>query len=281
MEKATQYSSLLATYFQTLQHLYDTSEIEAIFNLAVEYIDDNASTITNGALFLTQTLTKLQTGKPIQQILGRAYFWDAFYKVDENTLIPRPETEELIDWIKKTYQHQRNEAINILDIGTGSGCIAITLKKLFPYAEVIGLDISIEALTIAKENASIEGQYITFIQDSILNYKHTLLNNKWDIIVSNPPYITVEEKDDMHENVLAHEPHTALFVTNGDVQQFYKAILNYSQQHLKDNGSVFLELNAQFGKETAQLYESYFRNVILKQDMQYKDRMLHATAFIR
>lgn len=258
-----------------LVDLYDISEAKAIIALYLEAIniDINAPAISINQDIYSDALIQLKAGKPVQQIIGQAYFWDRFYKVNEHTLIPRPETEELMYWIK---QMQFKNIRNIIDIGTGSGCIACTLKLFFPEANVYALDISADALAIAQTNASNNNLNIHFIKGDILSDSFAALP-QFDLIVSNPPYITSEEKAAMHTNVLEHEPHTALFVTNNDALQFYKAIALFSEKYLVENGHIFLELNKDYGKATQLHYDALGYQTELKQDMQSNDRMLMAS----
>lgn len=254
--------------------LYDSSEAHVIIELLLEHlhIDKVLPADMVDATIYAQPLQALQSGQPIQQIIGYAYFWDRYYKVTADTLIPRPETEELMYWIKNSNFQNIN---NIIDIGTGSGCIACTLKVLFPHAQVYALDIIESAIDVARENAKQHQLNINFIKADILSNVNLALP-KFDLIVSNPPYITVEEKRDMHQNVLAFEPHSALFVTDNDPQQFYKAIENFSKAHLAAHGNIFLELNKAYGAQTEKLFKNWGYETVLKQDMQGADRMLRA-----
>lgn len=275
--------NLKSTFITSLAPLYDASEAAAIFALCTEYVlhtspHDPYTVITEDQFIqLQQLLSELQKGIPVQYVTGQAYFWDTFYKVSPATLIPRPETEELLFWIQQDSYTLPRQNIRILDIGTGSGCIAITAKKIFPEAEVAALDISPEALEITAYNARTQHLVITTIQHNILDCKEEFSGHqKWDMIISNPPYITTEERVAMHTNVLQHEPHQALFVTNNDPQQFYRAIGTYAQQHLSTGGTVYLELNALFALQTAALFKEMGFHTQLRKDMQGKDRMLKA-----
>ncbi len=273
---------LKAIYIASLGSLYDASEAGAIYDLCTEYVLGTSRSAPHTVLTedrqaeLQRLLSGLQQGIPVQYLTGRAYFWDAFYKVSPATLIPRPETEELLFWLQQDSAALPRRDIRVLDIGTGTGCIAITAKKILPEAEVYALDISGEALEIAAHNANAQGVDVRFLQDDILQPAPHAGQQKWDIIISNPPYITTAEKAAMHRNVLEHEPHRALFVTNDDPQQFYRAIAAYAQQHLHDRGTVYLELNASFGQQTATLFREHSFTVRLRKDMQGKDRMLKA-----
>jgi len=268
----------LAEFESRLQNLYDNSEIRYMYQLTLEKIlgvgyDIKTTLSQEETVQLVKYLQELEQGRPLQYVLGSSYFWDQFFEVQEGVLIPRPETEELLYWIKQDYATlvppQR-----ILDIGTGSGCIAVILQKIFPKAEVWALDISEDALKIAKNNA--QSLPIHFHQGNILDWNSLEDLPAFDLIVSNPPYISEAEKMDMHTNVLAHEPHLALFVSNGDVQQFYKAILHFGEKHVESKGRIYIELNAGYAQETEHIYAAADFQTTLKKDMQYKDRMLRA-----
>ena len=207
---------------------------------------------------------QLIQGKPLQYILGETEFYNLTFKVNPSVLIPRPETEELV--------------LKILDIGTGSGCIPISIKKYLPLADITAIDISELAVNTARQNAELNQTEINFIQDDILNLTNPeLINTKYDIILSNPPYITDSEKDQMLDHVLKHEPHTALFVPNNDPLIFYRVIAEFALNHLKKNGFLFLEINQNFGLDTVNLLKNKgFSEVELRQDMCGKDRMIRA-----
>jgi release factor glutamine methyltransferase len=223
---------------------------------------------------------QLIQGKPLQYILGETEFYDLTFKVNPNVLIPRPETEELVDWALITSRiiNGETEVLKILDIGTGSGCIPVSIKKYIPLADITAIDISEAALNTARQNADLNQTEINFIQDDILNPSNLeLINTKYDLILSNPPYVTESEKEQMLDNVLKHEPHKALFVPNNDPLVFYRAIAEFALVHLKINGFLFLELNEKFGQETLNLLkEKGFKEIELRQDMGGKDRMIKA-----
>jgi len=223
---------------------------------------------------------QLIQGKPLQYILGETEFYDLTFKVNPNVLIPRPETEELVDWALITSRiiNGETEVLKILDIGTGSGCIPISIKKYIPLADITALDISELALSTARQNADLNQAEINLIHDDILNPSNLeLINTNYDIILSNPPYVTDSEKDQMLDNVLKHEPHNALFVPNNDPLLFYRAIADFALDHLKINGFLFLEINEKFGRETVYLLnEKGFKEIELRQDMSGKDRMIRA-----
>lgn len=229
---------------------------------------------------LFKILEQLIQGRPLQYILGETEFYDLTFKVNPDVLIPRPETEELVDWVLITIRaiNGETEVLKILDIGTGSACIPISIKKYIPLADITAIDISESALNTAKQNADINQTEINFIHDDILNPSNLeLINTKYDLILSNPPYVTDSEKEQMLDNVLKHEPHTALFVPDIDPLLFYRAIADFALNHLKKNGFMFLEINEKFGQETINLlHEKGFKEVELRQDMGGKDRMIRA-----
>lgn len=226
-------------------------------------------------------IQRLKNHEPIQYIIGHTEFYGLPIKVTPNTLIPRPETEELVQWVLNTVQGQ-TEPLTILDVGTGSGCIAIALAKNLPTATVYGLDVSAKALTVAKNNAKRNAVAVTFLELNILDWQHVIKNTvldglKWDIIVSNPPYVRFQEQAQMHPNVLAHEPALALFVANTEPLVFYKKIAEFAASRLKLNGRLFFEINQYLGPEMLELLKDYtFKDVELKKDIFGNDRMTSA-----
>jgi release factor glutamine methyltransferase len=221
---------------------------------------------------LEKYVERINNHEPIHYILGEAYFFGRKFKVNPSVLIPRPETELLIQLIRE----EETNSPSILDIGTGSGCIAISLALEIPTAAVHALDISEVALSIAKENAKQLNSSVNFLQHDILNQTPLLAN--LDVIVSNPPYITEKEKGAMNINVLNHEPHLALFVPDSDPLKFYKAIAEKSLSLLKPQGKIFVEINHQFGKEVEELFRDHgFEFVEIIKDMEGKDRVVKAT----
>lgn len=289
-------------FIASLSAIYDEDEAQAIYLIAIEYVlnyrradyllkkDEVIS--TENLNKLEAILSTLQTGKPIQYITGETKFYGLPFIVNSSVLIPRPETEELVDWIiekVKIYELivANNKSVNrqlsiknILDIGTGSGCIAISLKKSLANVKIYALDIAEDSLEIAKQNAVLNNVEVEFIQDDILNpraieshFSH--LTSPISIIVSNPPYITENEKLEMHSNVLSNEPHRALFVSNEEPLIFYNAIADFALNNLTENGLLFFEINEYLGKETVDLLNHKgFINIELRQDMQGKDRMI-------
>ena len=274
---------LEAIYQLELETLYDGEEAKALFSLAAEHVlalsptrlrmerDTDVTFIHEQQLL--SILNDLPLGKPLQYILGEAHFYGLVFKVNEHVLIPRPETEELVDWIIADSNLQFAVGdIKILDIGTGSGCIPVTLKKHLPQAQVSTLDVSAEAITVARQNAMQKGVEVDFIEADILSFKSEL---KFDVIVSNPPYIRLLEKEEMHENVLANEPHLALFVSDEDPLIFYKAIASFAQTNLNPGGKLYFEINEYLGEETVDMLDDKgFKNIELRKDMQGKDRMV-------
>lgn len=288
---------LAILYQEKLSALYDDDEeVQSLFLIALhevlgykktDYILNKQTLVPDTALLkLNNILLGLTKGTPIQYIIGHTEFYGLKFKVNPSVLIPRPETEELVEWILSVCSSQlavdtsalnpQPSTLNLLDIGTGSGCIAIALKKHLPKANVSAVDISPEALAIAKENALLNEVGVDFIEDDILNHS-SYYHSKFNIIVSNPPYIKEEEKSEMHQNVLAYEPHTALFVSNDRPLIFYEAIADFGLENLKRGGTLFFEINAGLSKETIQMLGGKgFIDIRLKIDMQGKERMVSA-----
>lgn len=221
---------------------------------------------------LEKITKELLTKRPWQYVLGEADFYDLKFKVNEAVLIPRSETEELVHFI---LQEHRNKALKVLDVGTGSGCIAISLQKNLTQARLTAVDVSKEALTVAKENAIKNAVTVEFQQLDILDLIATKKMPQYDVIVSNPPYIQDTEVTMMPDHVLKYEPHMALFVTNKDPLQFYKKITDFALTHLQTNGWLYFEINEYFGKEVLELLkQSGFVNCQLLPDMSNRDRIV-------
>ena len=223
---------------------------------------------------LQKDLEALKSMVPIQYVLKKAHFYNLEFIVNNNVLIPRPETEELVDWIVKSID---NQDVKVLDIGTGSGCIAISLKKNLLHANVSAIDISESALSIAKQNAAKLNASINLIQLNILDTIKCNALPIFDCIVSNPPYIPISEISNMQEQVVSQEPHLALFVPNEKPLVFYNAIAEFARVHLSANGKVFVEINQQLHQETAAIFEAQFNKVEVKKDINDNYRMLMAT----
>ena len=223
---------------------------------------------------LEQIAIRLERQEPVQYILGQADFYGRTFVVNEHVLIPRPETEELCQWIIAA------DATNILDIGTGSGCIAITLAAEMPEAEVTAWDISEEALKVAKENAKRHNVHVSFEQVDALHLTSDICHQTsvvFDLIVSNPPYICNKERETMEANVLEHEPHTALFVPNDDPLLFYRAIAQYGQTALKEGGWLYFEINPLYAESLQDMLSKMsYHDITLNNDQYGKQRMIRA-----
>jgi release factor glutamine methyltransferase len=279
---------VFADFKNSLEKVYDINEIEAITLLVINEVC-NLSKAKIKAFpeielseqqteKLAHILIQLKTGKPVQYILGKTEFYGFTFNVNSSVLIPRPETEELVDWVVSEVRSRNSEVGSILDIGTGSGCIAIALKKNLPAFNVSAIDISQEALKTAAGNALLNNVGINFIQGDILNLKSEIEIPKCKIIISNPPYVTLHDKTQMHTNVTNFEPHTALFVPEDDPLVFYKAIADFATSCLTPNGLLFFEINENYGKQTVQLLKDKgFNNIELRNDMSGRDRMVKAS----
>jgi release factor glutamine methyltransferase len=271
-------------FFLELSDHYPETEIQSFFNLLVEFQLNlsRAEVILQASLeikeydlsFLQNSLSKLKSHIPIQYILGKTEFYGLDFKVNKHVLIPRPETEELVDWIVKDIPKNRN--LKILDIGTGSGCIAISIAKNLPNAEVFAIDVSTEALQVAQKNMSLNKVAIHFIKADILSLKK--LPYSFDIIVSNPPYVREMEKEKMQKNVFENEPHLALFVKDSNPLIFYDRISELAKDQLTKNGILYFEINQYLGEKTAALLKARgFKNIELKKDFFDNVRMIRAS----
>jgi len=281
-----QISNFKKHFFSELSGVYPETEIQSFFNILIELklnlsrievalqpdLEISETTIT----FLQKAIAELKKNIPIQYITGETEFYGLKFNVNENVLIPRPETEELVDWILENSKLKtQNSKLKILDIGTGSGCIAISLAKNLSNTDVFALDISSEALKIAKKNAQLNKVDIYFSEIDILNTPD--LPEKYNVIVSNPPYVRELEKELMQQNVLAHEPHLALFVKDNNPLLFYDRIAELANKQLSKKGSLYFEINQYLGNETvALLKQKGFQNIELKKDMFGADRMIKA-----
>lgn len=223
--------------------------------------------------FVTSALERLRNGEPIQYVLGQTEFLGLTFKVDERVLIPRPETEELVEWILSDIE---NDKVAILDIGTGSGCIPITLKSNLPNANIEAWDVSIDALNLARENALLNKTTVNFKCVDVLGSSiETALH--FDVVVSNPPYVLTDEKLQMAVNVLNYEPHLALFVENHESLVFYNAIASLSKSILKAGGKLYFEINRAFGNEVVEMLQLQgYEAVVLRKDLSGNDRMVRA-----
>jgi release factor glutamine methyltransferase len=272
-------------FAQELNAIYDVQEIDSFFYILLEAFHQMKRVdlalhpemeLDPMQLLQWETvLAQLIEQRPIQYILGETEFFGLPFYVNENTLIPRPETEELVDWIINQLKvESRKSRVKILDIGTGTGCIAVSLAKNLPDAEVFALDVSEKALAVAKKNAARNEVSVTFLHQSILETED--LFKQFDIIVSNPPYVRNLEKEEIKKNVLDYEPHLALFVEDHDALLFYRKITQLAKKNLVQNGQLFFEINQYLGKEMIALLEEYqFRNIELKKDIYGNDRMIY------
>jgi len=276
-----------------LQSIYDEQEIESFFHIILENIHKlkridlalHPETVMDySQIRQWKNITAdLKKQKPIQYILGDTEFFGLRFEVNENTLIPRQETEELVEWVIR--EEGKAGRISLLDIGTGSGCIAVSLAKNLPNAEVFAIDVSEKALATAQKNAEKNNAKVNFINADILKVDdlqnlllpHTHHSPFFDVIVSNPPYVRNLEKAGMQTNVLEYEPHLALFVEDTDALLFYRKIAQLALKNLNQKGKLYFEINQYLGKEMVDLLEGLgFKNVILKKDIYGNNRMVSA-----
>jgi release factor glutamine methyltransferase len=272
-----------------LDGLYENREAATIAGMVMEFITGKSKMdrwLQKNELLSIEDLKRLEkyskellTGKPVQYVLGEAWFAGMCLAVNEHTLIPRPETEELVNlcanWATTNKIH--HAPLQILEVGTGSGCIAIALLKKLPNAQLTAVDISNEAIKVASANAIANNTAITFITLDFLDETTWLGLGSYDIIISNPPYIADNEKESMAGHVLDFEPHTALFVTNNNPLIFYTALANFGKTHLHHGGALFVEINQALGLQTQDVFEQNNYNTLLKKDLFDNDRMIVAT----
>lgn len=272
-----------------LQALYSVDEVDAVFYLCLEHVLglERHEVLIERFIEITSSqnkeiqscLSRLKAHEPIQYIFEKAHFFGLNLKVNKHVLIPRQETEELIDKIIK--QASNLPTVRILDIGTGSGCIAIALAQHLDKAQVYALDISAQALDVASENATRNNTSVHFFKADILNpeeWEKMIKDLKFDIIVSNPPYVRHLEKSEIQPNVLDFEPHLALFVSDKDPLKFYKAIVTFAENHLKSNGQLYFEINQYLGEATLNLLQNEaFQNSKIIKDINANDRFISAT----
>jgi release factor glutamine methyltransferase len=266
-----------------LNTIYAASEAEIISDWVIEHITGSKITerVSNPPKELTpeqasrqhQYLERLLTHEPVQYVLGEAWFCGLKFGVDSNVLIPRPETEELVEWVITNCKFPLSD-LKILDIGTGSGCIAISLKRRLGKAEVWACDLSAGALALARENAQTLGADVNFVEIDFLSPEQRSTLPVFDIIISNPPYIPEKDKGEMQQNVLNYEPHMALFVPNDDALLFYKAIAEFGTDHLQKEGNIYMEIHEGLGAEVQEHFHHSGYRAEIKKDMQEKDRMV-------
>jgi len=278
---------------KAIRHIYDHDEANNIAELLTEnltklprserIIKGNELLLAPQKELLSSSILRLQQHEPIQYVINEAWFAGMRFYVDRNVLIPRPETEELVEWVVKEYRSQNTKVriekseFRMLDVGTGSGCIAIALKHKLPNIEMWACDISDEALNIARMNADALHATIDFVPLNFLDPGQRKQLPNVDIIVSNPPYIPLHEKTMMNKNVEEYEPSTALFVPDDDPLIFYKTIAEFGQQKLNKGGGIYAEIHETLGEQTRDLFLSQRYQIHLKQDLQGKDRMIKAT----
>lgn len=266
-----------------LNGLYPETEIRSFTNMLIseitgfsrtEIIVNKNTKFSEEQVVLLQTFVeKLKKNIPIQYVLGKSYFMDLQFQVNDAVLIPRPETEELVEWIANSIP--ADSKFSVLDIGTGSGCIAISIKSIFANADVTAYDISEKALAVAAGNAELNNFKVHFEQFDILNQQET--SQCWDVIVSNPPYIPEKEKAEILANVLENEPHLALFVPDNDPLVFYRKIARFAQKHLFESGWLFFEIHRDWGLQTVDLLlDMDFVDIELRKDLSGNDRMIKA-----
>lgn len=271
-------------FIKELSPFYDAYEAESFFYLILEdkhklrQIDlalNHDLTFSEADFTVWNSiLEELKKEVPIQYLLEKTHFYGLEFEVNENVLIPRPETEELVEWvINENKAIDKKKKIKILDIGTGSGCIAISLAKNLPNAEVYAIDVSKKALETAKRNAISNKVEIIFMLKNVLELE--ILKSNYDIIVSNPPYVRNLEKEEIKKNVLDYEPHLALFVEDNDALIFYRKIADLAKKNLLENGQLYFEINQYLGKEMADLLEDVnFKSIELRKDIYDNDRMI-------
>lgn len=295
--------NLKNNFHNQLNALFGKEEVESFFFILAEYLHNlkRIDLALNPNFEISEEedqkweaiILELKSERPIQYITGEAWFYGLRFEVNEYTLIPRPETEELVEWIvesqkskAKSEKIERDDVtssgveMRILDIGTGTGCIPISIKKNIPQAEVFAIDVSEEALKVASKNAIENNVEVNFILQNILEVEKISIINyqlpiKFDVMVSNPPYVRNLEKEEISKNVLAYEPHLALFVEDNDALLFYRKIAELAKKNLSKNGFLFFEINQYLGKETVALLKQLgFQNIELKKDFKGNDRML-------
>ena len=278
-------AKIIKTFKTELKNIYPPEEIRSFTDILLKHFADINKTeaflypdknLNDEIIYkLASAIEKLKQEYPVQYITGQTEFYSLKFKVSPDVLIPRPETEELVDLIIKN--HQNHQKIKILDIGTGSACIPVSLKKHLPETEIFALDISEKALHIARENAKINQTQIYFFNDDILNPQENKYTD-YDIIVSNPPYVREKEKTLMQKNVLENEPHLALFVKDDDALIFYRAIINFAKNRLKPKGFIYFEINEALAGELKDLLKlNNFTDIEIIKDLFGKNRIIKAT----
>jgi release factor glutamine methyltransferase len=270
-----------------LRSIYEEGEAVAISNLVMDHIlDGKMEKVLVREKELSEAqheqlngiLQRLLTHEPVQYVLSEAWFCGLKFYVDKNVLVPRPETEELVEWIISNCKFPV-DALSILDIGSGSGCIPIALKRRIRKAEVWSCDTSEPALQVARRNASVLGTDVNFLHLDFLDSDKRETLPSFDIIVSNPPYVPEKDKTQMNANVVRYEPSIALFVPDNDALVFYKAIATFGKSRLNPEGAIYMEIHEDLGDAVMELFREKGYVVELKKDMQGKDRMVRATRY--
>src|SRR6185312_6260335 len=271
-----------------LKTIYDDREAENICDWVFENVtglkkwkrreNQNNKLADTDSVKIKTHLEELLKHKPVQYVLQEAWFYKRKFFVNENVLIPRPETEELVEWIVSDSKKEKySKPINIIDIGTGSGCIPVSLKKELPETSITAIDVSDKALSVAKINAEELDANIDFFKVDFLNENEWEMLSRYDIIVSNPPYIPLNEKEILAKNVTEFEPAIALFVENNDPFIFYKKIAGFAKSHLKQSGEIYVEVHEEYAKEAGCIFESSGFLVEIKNDIYGKQRMIKST----
>jgi len=278
---------LYRNFLVQLQKIYSLGEATTITEWVFEkmaslkrsdILKNPEKQITPAADKLIQdTLKELLLHKPVQYVLGEAWFYHMKFKVNPHVLIPRPETEELVEQLIADRKSKLTDPA-ILDIGTGSGCIPIAIKKNLPASKLTAIDVSKDALALATENAAMHNAHINFIEANFLDELTWPAMQLFDIIISNPPYIPIHEKEKLAKNVTDFEPHLALFVPDKSPLLFYEKIAVFGRDHLLPNGKIYLETHEDLAKETAALFRDHYQTVMIKKDMYGKERMIIITA---
>jgi release factor glutamine methyltransferase len=277
-------SELKINWQKKLEKIYPTRDAKQLINLLIlnklkltrseQALQMDYRISESEMVWFHQAIEQLRQEKPLEYILERAQFYGMPLKVNHAVLIPRPETEELVELI---LHETKQKAPSIIDLGTGSGCIALALKKHLPQANVKALDISQEALEIAKKNARALSLDVDFFLCNMLQLESCSFKDKFDVIVSNPPYVTPSDRQIMQKNVLEYEPSQALFVTNADPLQFYRPIAQFALQHLNQQGKLYVEINEQFGEECASLFQQKgLESIQIQYDIHGKQRFISA-----
>ena len=276
-------------FLQQLQIIYSLNEAMTITDWVFESMAaiKRSEIVLNPAQVIPHTLEiKLKDAliallrhKPIQYVTGEAWFYNLKFKVNKNVLIPRPETEELVQLVIESAKTNKPSGSSILDIGTGSGCIAIALKNKLPTASITAIDISKFALDIAMENAHTHKTSIQFLEIDFLDKTQWELLPSFDSIISNPPYIPLNELEKLEKNVVDYEPHQALFVPNNSPLLFYKNIASFAANHLNPGGKIFMETHEALAKDTRDLFVQNFKDAVIKKDIFGKERMVVATIY--